>query len=571
LASFACWGTVALAQTSQDATPPRPTHRLDQTEVTDLAKDNFSRVAASAEEIRQILAKDSGLLVELKKLVAKEATDYGQVIQDSDLTDQAVFDRLGRDVLFRSAATRLLQRYGYLLPSVNPYSDLGKQQEFVLKERARKLVQIEAEEDSRAQQPARQMQQTQFAAACDPVRDTDCDQGSLKTRARNGLNLDNPTGEPGPQTVKPGSDGPVEPQTEKSSQLLRAASQNQADHFSDSLGGDISELMPVSTGAASTQTMTALAGNVAPQSSTGLPTGSMPVLSDRRESSAENFTTASGRTSESKFGRRNRKGIEPEPPSTVHRPNPYSDIPSLFDMYVQAAPAQKSPERFGLEVFRNSAADLNVIPMDLPVGPDYVVGPGDGLAIDLWGGVSQRFSRLVDREGRVSLPEVGPVLVAGKSLGYLQQSLQQVFRSEFRDVSADVSLSRLRTVRVYVVGDVQEPGAYDISSLSTPLNALFAAGGVKAQGSLRHLKHYRGNELVEEVDAYDLLLHGVRGEVKRLENGDTLMVPPIGRQITIDGMVRRPAIYELRDETSLADALELAGAFCRPRRCGTLR
>jgi hypothetical protein len=298
LASFACWGTVALAQTSQDATPPRPTHRLDQTEVTDLAKDNFSRVAASAEEIRQILAKDSGLLVELKKLVAKEATDYGQVIQDSDLTDQAVFDRLGRDVLFRSAATRLLQRYGYLLPSVNPYSDLGKQQEFVLKERARKLVQIEAEEDSRAQQPARQMQQTQFAAACDPVRDTDCDQGSLKTRARNGLNLDNPTGEPGPQTVKPGSDGPVEPQTEKSSQLLRAASQNQADHFSDSLGGDISELMPVSTGAASTQTMTALAGNVAPQSSTGLPTGSMPVLSDRRESSAENFTTASGRTSD---------------------------------------------------------------------------------------------------------------------------------------------------------------------------------------------------------------------------------------------------------------------------------
>jgi protein involved in polysaccharide export with SLBB domain len=134
-----------------------------------------------------------------------------------------------------------------------------------------------------------------------------------------------------------------------------------------------------------------------------------------------------------------------------------------------------------------------------------------------------------------------------------------------------LSLSRLRTVRVYVVGDVQEPGAYDISSLSTPLNALFAAGGVKAQGSLRHLKHYRGNELVEEVDAYDLLLHGVRGEVKRLENGDTLMVPPIGRQITIDGMVRRPAIYELRDETSLADALELAGAFCRPRRCGTLR
>ena len=86
---------------------------------------------------------------------------------------------------------------------------------------------------------------------------------------------------------------------------------------------------------------------------------------------------------------------------------------------------------------------------------------------------------------------------------------------------------------------VAQPGAYDISSLSTPLNALFAAGGVTGRGSLRALKHYRGKELVEEVDAYDLLLHGIRGDLKRLESGDTLLVPPIGPQTTVDGMVRR--------------------------------
>jgi len=140
-------------------------------------------------------------------------------------------------------------------------------------------------------------------------------------------------------------------------------------------------------------------------------------------------------------------------------------------------------------------------------------------------------------------------------------AVQQVLRTEYRDISADVSLSRLRTVRVYVVGDVLAAGAYDISSLSTPLNALFAAGGVTPRGSLRALKHYRGKQLLEEVDAYDLLLHGVPSGLQRLENGDTLLVPPLGQQVTVDGMVRRPAIYELHGETSLAEVLELAGGI----------
>jgi protein involved in polysaccharide export with SLBB domain len=169
--------------------------------------------------------------------------------------------------------------------------------------------------------------------------------------------------------------------------------------------------------------------------------------------------------------------------------------------------------------------------------------------------------RVVDREGRVSLPEAGPLLVSGRSLGEVQQAVQRVLRTEYRDISADVSLSRLRTVRVYVVGDVAEPGAYDINSLSTPLNALFAAGGVTPHGSLRALKHYHGKQLVEEVDAYDLLLHGVRSDLRRLENGDTLLVPALGPQVTVDGMVRRPAMYELHDESSLADVLELAGGI----------
>ena len=134
-----------------------------------------------------------------------------------------------------------------------------------------------------------------------------------------------------------------------------------------------------------------------------------------------------------------------------------------------------------------------------------------------------------------------------------------------------MSLSRLRTIRVYQVGDVASPGAYDISSLSTPLNALFAAGGPTERGSMRILNHYRGAQLVETVDVYDLLLHGVKANLQRLENGDTVQVPPIGPQITVEGMVRRPSVYELRDEKTLASVIELAGVCFRQLCCVTLK
>ena len=245
----------------------------------------------------------------------------------------------------------------------------------------------------------------------------------------------------------------------------------------------------------------------------------------------------------------------------VHRPNPYADIPSLYDLYVQAPSWDRPPQRFGTEVFQDGLRDLRSIPMDLPVGPDYVVGPGDSLSIDLWGGVSTKLVRVVDRQGRVTLPEAGPLLVSGRSLGEVQQSVQKAIGTQYRDTSADVSVSRLRTVRVYVVGEVEEPGAYDISSLSTALNALVAAGGATPRGSLRSLKHMRGRQELEEIDAYDLLLHGVTPDAKRLENGDTLLVPPVGAQVTVTGMVRRPAIYELHGEKTVAEVLELAGGI----------
>jgi protein involved in polysaccharide export with SLBB domain len=255
-------------------------------------------------------------------------------------------------------------------------------------------------------------------------------------------------------------------------------------------------------------------------------------------------------------------------PLLRHRPNPYADVPSLYDLYAQYSKRSPRLERFGEDVFLNGTGNLDELPMDLPAGPDYVVGPGDGLTISLTGGISQRLQRVVDREGRIALPEVGAVEVSGRSMGDVQHLVQTVLRGQFRGVEADVSLSRIRTVRVYVTGDVERPGPYDVSSLSTPLNALYVAGGPTSEGSLRIVLHYRGKQLVQEVDLYDLLLHGVRGDVQRLQAGDTIQVPPLKRQVTIEGMVRRPAVYELNGEKGLAEVLELAGGVLPS---GTLR
>ena len=258
----------------------------------------------------------------------------------------------------------------------------------------------------------------------------------------------------------------------------------------------------------------------------------------------------------------------PGEPLASSRANPYHDVPSLYDLYTQLSSPSAELERFGAAIFRNGSGNLESLPMDMPAGPDYVLGVGDGLNIDVWGSVSDRLQRVVDREGQISVPEVGTIPAAGRTLEETQRGLEQLLRSRFRNVQVSLSLARLRTVRVYVVGDVERPGAYDISSLSTPLNALYAAGGPTARGSLRVARHYRGQRLVEEVDLYELILRGLRPELARLEPGDTVLVPPARNEVAVTGMVRRPAIYELREERSLAQLLALAGGVLPT---GTLR
>ena len=257
---------------------------------------------------------------------------------------------------------------------------------------------------------------------------------------------------------------------------------------------------------------------------------------------------------------REKKEPDPNKIDVLHQPAPYN-LEALRDLYTQVPEQTAIVKRFGSDVFLTRGMATREMPIDLPIGPDYVLGPGDGLTISLWGSVSQSFTRVIDREGKLVLPEAGSIVVAGLTLERTQALVQGALSQQFKDAKVAVSVAHLRTVRVYVVGDVQRPGAYDISSLSTPLNALYAAGGPTSVGSLRTVRHFRGNTLIREVDLYDFLLHGIRADVERLEPGDTVLVPAAGPQVEVSGMVKRPAIYEFKGQTKLSGVIDEAGGL----------
>ena len=250
---------------------------------------------------------------------------------------------------------------------------------------------------------------------------------------------------------------------------------------------------------------------------------------------------------------------QPAASPSTQLPASYVDYRSLAGLYTQVPSRGGAVERFGSEIFAFGSGNAETMPMDLPVGPDYVLGIGDSLSLNVWGVHSDHLNLTIDRQGQVVLPEAGPITINGLTLGQAQIAIQKSLSTQFKDVHVEISMGRLRSIRVYVMGDVQRPGAYDVSSLATPLSALFAAGGPTARGSMRVMRVYRADKLIREIDLYDFLLHGIRSFDDRLQLGDTIMVPPVGAEVTVTGVVHHPAIYELIGEKTLNDVLNLAG------------
>lgn len=213
--------------------------------------------------------------------------------------------------------------------------------------------------------------------------------------------------------------------------------------------------------------------------------------------------------------------------------------------------------QFGYSFFKKSTAFAPVV--DVPVGPDYIIGPGDTLVFTTSGSLDGTFPLEVNRSGEVILPKVGAVRVWGVTFGKVPELLKASLSQAFRNVQVNVTMGKLRLIKVYLVGEVESPGDYNVSSLSTVINALAAAGGPSKNGTLRAIQVIRAGEVVETVDLYDFFLKGDKSRDIRLQPGDTINVPIHGNLVGIGGSVRKPAIYEFPKEASLKELLDMAG------------
>lgn len=511
----------------------------------DTAADDL--ISLSPDAVLKIFRDSPGLLLEFKRTLVRKAYEQGRLLDPDSLTDDAVFDLVRNDFHIRVLATQEIEKRSYV--RAKPTQQEEAASEAQRSETANSLSRV----------PLTEAEYWKQRAVLDEQREKDREQLRMQQQQQRD-NFPATAAPSGP----PASPGDTLPADRRRALLQAQAAQGDIDSPMTPIApGDLPGLLEGS-GVSGTDNSSAaiMAAAIKARESNGAAPGTQPW--PPAESSAPTDSASLPQR------RANLPALEPNysPPVIRRQPNPYADVPSLYDLYSQVSRNPQKLSRFGMDIFTNGTGNFDELPMDLPVGPDYVLGPGDTLQIDLWGGVSQRLQRVVDRGGQISLPESGSVQVTGKTLGKVQELVQAVLRTQFRDARADVTLARLRTVRVWVVGDVVRPGAYDISSLSTILNAVYAAGGPTSRGSLRVVKHMRGGQVVQTVDLYDLILHGVRSDTTPLQPGDTIQVVPVGPEITVEGMVRRPAVYELRGESNLAEALDMAGGVLST---GTLR
>ena len=240
-------------------------------------------------------------------------------------------------------------------------------------------------------------------------------------------------------------------------------------------------------------------------------------------------------------------------------PPPY--LPGEFERFVQrqAGPAAEV-RRFGAELV-SSGFDARSAEISPLVPTDYVLAPGDEVLLTVWGSVDADLRLVVDRAGRISIPRVGPVQVAGVRQGDLQDVILRRVAQVFKNFQLSVTLGQLRGIRIFVTGFVVKPGTYTVSSLSTVVTALMRAGGPAASGSFRNIELRRSGVLLSSFDLYDLLLKGDRSADRIVQSGDVVHVGPVGVQVGIVGSVNKPTVMELQPGETVADALRIAGGF----------
>jgi polysaccharide biosynthesis/export protein len=233
--------------------------------------------------------------------------------------------------------------------------------------------------------------------------------------------------------------------------------------------------------------------------------------------------------------------------------------PSIMEQYVSGVTGT-GISQFGYDLFEKPASDF-VAAANVPVGPDYVVGPGDEIRVNIWGKVEGSWNVVVDRDGKISLPKVGILGVTGLTFDELKGLLYREFSQYYSGFEMNVSMGTLRTIQVYVVGNAKNPGSYTISSLSTLVNALFAVGGPSKTGTMRDIQVKRNGDTIVHFDMYNFLLHGDKTKDIRLMPEDVIFIGSAGEHAAIAGSVKNPAIYEMKGDMTALDLIEMAGGF----------
>jgi protein involved in polysaccharide export with SLBB domain len=217
-------------------------------------------------------------------------------------------------------------------------------------------------------------------------------------------------------------------------------------------------------------------------------------------------------------------------------------------------------KHFGFDLFLQGRSGFYATNR-LPVGPDYVLGPGDEVKITVWGKIDGTWNRTIERDGTIRLPKVGVVVLGGLRFEQAREVLGKEISRYYTGFEMNVTLGALRTMTVYVVGNARQPGAYTVSSLATLVNALIQAGGPSKSGSMRDIQIRRGGETVARFDMYDLLRRGDKSGDHRLLPEDVIFIPPVGPIAAIAGSVNTPGLYELKGERVVSQLIDLAGGL----------
>jgi protein involved in polysaccharide export with SLBB domain len=220
----------------------------------------------------------------------------------------------------------------------------------------------------------------------------------------------------------------------------------------------------------------------------------------------------------------------------------------------------KGLKPFGYDLFDNAPSSFSPV-TNVPVPADYVVGPGDELNVQLFGNQNITRRLPVSRDGSISFPELGPINVGGLTFSAARRAVETRVTQQMIGVQVSVTMGETRTIRVLVMGVAKQFGSYTVSGLATMTTALFASGGITDIGSLRDVQLKRQGAVVSHLDLYDLLIGGDTSDDARLQPGDVIFIPPVGATVSIDGEVKRPAIYELLGEGSIGDLVRIAGGL----------